>query len=152
MPHSRFRNRGVPEINEYSLFRNSNLTRDASSDDVDLECNVVRHFAHSISLSLSLVLCMCNTRTFEINIQKTAFYPSIILLPFERSLRASHARELQLEMHASGTTVASRARKVAHTHTHTHTLREREGEREREKRDAHSPMTELRRRGRGVGM
>lgn len=56
--HSRSRNRGVPEINEYSLFRNSNLTRDASSDDVDLECNVVRHFAHSLYLSLSLPLSL----------------------------------------------------------------------------------------------
>lgn len=52
--HSRSRNRGVPEINEYSLFRNSNLTRDAASNDVDLKCNVVRHFAHSLSLNLSL--------------------------------------------------------------------------------------------------
>lgn len=58
--HSRSRNRGVPQINEYSLFRNSNLTRDASN--VGLEYEVVRgatsYFSQSLFLSPSLSLSL----------------------------------------------------------------------------------------------
>lgn len=35
--HSRSRNHGFPGTNEYSLFRNSNLTRDTPNGDVNLE-------------------------------------------------------------------------------------------------------------------
>lgn len=72
--HSRSRNRGVPEINEYSLFRNSNLTREASSGNPDLECDVCTTF---LSLSLPLFLSKL-LKTIQIKRLLREYYCNII--------------------------------------------------------------------------
>lgn len=55
--HSRSRNRGVPEINEYSLFRNSNLTRETHPTATRIwNATFVRHFSHSSLLLLFSLL------------------------------------------------------------------------------------------------